>query len=128
MQPHIMSKSRVIQLFLSLIESVENIIPTIFTTEPMIEGMNYWRVRAKNALDEYGEFSSYRSIDIDTTPPPIPNLTAPADGASIRPYGSFIWDNPPTAVQTIFGYGTSNDPTGSPETVLLYCSSTRFIL
>lgn len=46
-------------------------------------GTWYWRVRAVNAQDEKGVWSSVRSLVIDVTPPAAPSLASPANNAVI---------------------------------------------
>jgi hypothetical protein len=46
------------------------------------EGSYSWRVQARDAALNWSGWSSARSLVIDTTPPSVPGLSNPADGAS----------------------------------------------
>ncbi len=56
------------------------------------DGRYFWRVRALNALGVPGKWSAKRSFTVDTVPPGVPVLRAPADGSSSRnTRPSFRW-------------------------------------
>ena len=54
---------------------------TTVTTDVLTEGMHYWKVRAKNSLGNYGEWSSYFTFEI--TGPEAPTLLSPENGEVI---------------------------------------------
>ena len=51
-----------------------------YTTPALSDDTYYWRVRAKDALDNWGAWSSTRSFIVDTTAPAAPVLANPVDG------------------------------------------------
>lgn len=53
---------------------------TYIPTTPISEGKWYWRVRTRDDEGIWGQFSQYRWLGIDITPPRKPNLTAQQDG------------------------------------------------
>ncbi|GAP20956.1 carboxypeptidase regulatory-like domain-containing protein [Leptolinea tardivitalis] len=58
----------------------------------LAEGVWYWHVRAKNAADEGGPWSAYRSFKVDRTGPVAPLLVSPADGTDdLRAIPVFTW-------------------------------------
>ncbi|MFC1926574.1 hypothetical protein ACFLWV_02360 [Chloroflexota bacterium] len=52
-----------------------------YTTDPLADGTYYWRTRAVDGVGNTGAWSDVWSFTIDTTGPPIPNQTSPADGS-----------------------------------------------
>lgn len=55
------------------------------------DGKYYWRVRARNDLDEPGDWSTPRYFVIDTTPPVAPDAKFPLNGATVRSLPMFRW-------------------------------------
>jgi hypothetical protein len=67
---------------------------TTFTPSAPItpDGLYYWRVRAFNAAGEPGAWSAARYFTLDTSPPPAPALSLPADNiAGMRAIPIFYW-------------------------------------
>ena len=56
------------------------VVPTEATTAALPDGTYFWRVRWRNASG-FSPFSVVRSFTIDTTPPSVPVLLSPANGA-----------------------------------------------
>lgn len=75
---------------------------------PFGDGQYYWRVRAYNASNQFGKWSSYRSFTIDTTGPSIPVLSSPANNSSTRT-PTFTWLSVSTAVSYEFQYDNNSD-------------------
>jgi len=50
-----------------------------FTTTTLAEDTYYWRVRAKDAYDNWSGWSAYRTLTVDTTAPDAPVLSTPTD-------------------------------------------------
>lgn len=57
----------------------------------LVDGTKYWRVRAINVHSEPGSWSVIRSLVIDTAAPNPPQLSGPADGATVRGTPTFTW-------------------------------------
>ena len=89
------------------------------------DGKYYWRVRAFNASNQFGKWSSARVFTIDTTGPSAPVLSSPVNNASIRSTPIFKWQNSSTAVSYEFQYD-NNANFSSPEYTSIrqtnYCS------
>ena len=69
---------------------------TSFTPgSPLAEDTYYWRVRGHNTssgCNEYGAYTPAWTVVIDTTPPAVPILSAPASGSlSGNPTPTFSW-------------------------------------
>ncbi|GEM_PF-1956008 len=60
---------------------------------PLPDGTYYWKVRGFN-----GRFSPTRKLVIDTTPPAIPTLTSPMDGANLNSTPTIRWSPSASAV------------------------------
>ncbi|MBN2305063.1 MAG: hypothetical protein JXQ72_11325 [Anaerolineae bacterium] len=54
-----------------------------YTADPLAEGRYFWRVRAINHLGAPGSWSAVWQVTVDTTPPAVPILIGPAEGASV---------------------------------------------
>ena len=54
---------------------------TTVTTDALADGMHYWKVRAKNSVGNYGEWSNYFTFEI--TGPEAPVLLSPENGEVI---------------------------------------------
>ncbi len=93
-----------------LVQSANDIVALSHVLDTLNDGKYYWRVRAMNENGDYGSWSAYRYFTIDTTPPAIPVLSTPLDGA--KPVGTptFYWKSSLTAVRYQFMYSTSSDP------------------
>ncbi len=84
------------------------------------DGTYYWRVRS-NGLD-YSEWSTARLFRVDTMPPNVPVLIAPADGATLNdPQPVLSWQPSADAVTYQVRLGNSNPPVATYST-----SSTSF--
>lgn len=86
------------------------------------DGVYYWRVRALNTLLQPGKASFVQTLTIDTTPPPIPTLTSPMDGAVLRRAPILRWARVPNAVLYEAQVSASVD-FSSPTTYRLRASS-----
>jgi large repetitive protein len=66
---------------------------TSFTPSALGENTYYWRVRAKTALNLFGNYSADLSFTVDTTAPPFaPNRIAPLDNTLTNlPRPTFTW-------------------------------------
>ena len=62
-----------------------------YSASDLPDGKYYWRVRAINTADTHGTWSLVRSFTIDTTPPPSPGLSSPANNTIVRAAPKFIW-------------------------------------
>ncbi|MCD6166249.1 hypothetical protein J7K19_06045, partial [bacterium] len=73
---------------------------TYTTTSPFTDGTYYWRVRAKDNLNNWGGWSTVWSFTIDTQGPPVPNLISPANGSTTNDNTpTFDWDDITDAVE-----------------------------
>lgn len=55
----------------------------ITSSVSLADGLYYWRIRTVNAYGLVSAWSTTRRFTLDTTPPPVPVLSAPADTASL---------------------------------------------
>ena len=62
-----------------------------YTASTLADGLYYWRVRAYNITPAPGAWSVARPFTIDTTPPPAPVLSTPANGSIYRSNPTFTW-------------------------------------
>ena len=58
----------------------DNFYPHTFSAD----GIYYWRVRAKDAANNWGPWADNFKLTLDTTPPDAPPLVWPADGENIN--------------------------------------------
>ena len=59
---------------------------------PLGDGVYYWQVRAYTPDLQPGKFSATSSFTIDTTPPPAPILTSPANNIQMSRRPVFSWN------------------------------------
>ncbi|MDI6792464.1 MAG: Ig-like domain-containing protein [bacterium] len=94
--------------FSSPVRSISGISPTIpttsYTPSPVLsEGTYYWRVRARDAAGNIGNWrqsnESPGSVTVDTTAPDAPYLTSPADGAYLKE--SMPWFSWPAVTDSV---------------------------
>ncbi|HLO33506.1 MAG TPA: ABC transporter substrate-binding protein [Anaerolineales bacterium] len=85
---------------------------TLSTSLP--DGKYYWRVRAYNAANQYGEWSAVRSFRVDTVPPAAPLLRFPINNASVRLAPTFRWFSVGSAVA--YQFEIDNDSNFSSPT------------
>jgi len=79
---------------------------TIGTDLP--DGTYYWHVKAIDAADNEGNWSSSRSFVVDTTIPPPPTLSSPANGSTITDATpTFAWTAVSGATSYTIEYSTS---------------------
>jgi hypothetical protein len=73
---------------------------TTFTVaDSLIEGNYTWKVRAKDEYGFYGNFSVERTFTLDLTPPSVPILVSPSNGATITTESQcLIWNTSSEAV------------------------------
>jgi predicted outer membrane repeat protein len=76
---------------------------------PLGDDEYFWRVRASNASNQPGAWSSIRTFTIDTTGPIAPTLISPTDNASSNRTPSFKWLSVPTAVLYELQYDNDSD-------------------
>ncbi|MHA1520117.1 MAG: Ig-like domain-containing protein [Promethearchaeota archaeon] len=58
------------------------------------DGVNYWRVRACDEAENWGDWSNIWTFEIDATPPNTPTLFSPIDDAVTNdPNPSFSWES-----------------------------------
>jgi hypothetical protein len=76
---------------------------------PFGDGQYYWHVRAYNASNQFGKWSSYRLFTIDMTGPSAPTLNSPINDASSNRTPTFKWLNTPDAVLYEFQYDNDSD-------------------
>ncbi|MBL8098101.1 MAG: PQQ-dependent sugar dehydrogenase [Anaerolineales bacterium] len=98
------------EIYIATDNSFNNIVlyqylnTTSFTpTTNLPDGTYYWKVRGFN-----GRFSPSRKLVIDTTPPAIPNLTSPMDGATLTSTPTFRWTPSAGAVLYEVQFSTDN--------------------
>ncbi|NHJ49922.1 MAG: hypothetical protein FK733_19170 [Asgard group archaeon] len=53
---------------------------TAYTCPGLTDNTYHWRVRARDAADNWGSYSSARNFEVDTMAPGSPGLVSPADG------------------------------------------------
>ena len=73
------------------------------------DGKYFWHVRAYNADNQPGAWSSIRTFTIDTTGPTAPVLTFPANNGSVRRTPTFKWGRSSTAVLYEFQYDNDSN-------------------
>ncbi len=81
---------------------------TSYAAASFVDGNYFWRVRANNANDQPGDWSSTRSFSIDTSGPSAPVLSLPANNASTRT-PTFRWGTVSGAVLYEFQYDDASD-------------------
>jgi len=98
------------EIYIATDNSFNNIVlyqylnTTSFTpTTNLPDGTYYWKVRGFN-----GRFSPSRKLVIDTTPPAIPTLTSPMDGATLTSTPTFRWTPSAGAVLYEVQFSTDN--------------------
>ncbi|MBC8213329.1 MAG: hypothetical protein H8E71_01650 [Candidatus Marinimicrobia bacterium] len=71
---------------------------TTVTTDALSDGMHYWKVRAKNSVGNYGEWSNYFTFEI--TGPESPTLLSPDNGEVIADaeIAELVWSTSEFAV------------------------------
>lgn len=100
----------------------EIVTETQYMAAPLADGRYYWRVQAINNLNVPGKWSGYWLLTVDTTPPPVPLLKTPANGALISTnLPTLVWNASATSVsyEVVFNQGstaTSVVYTGSAQT------------
>lgn len=85
-------------------------------TSAFTDGQYYWRVRAYDANNQFGKWSSTRSFTVDTTGPSAPILSSPTNNTSTRT-PTFKWLNVPTAVIYEFQYDNNSNFSSPTYTV-----------
>ncbi len=102
---------------------------TTFTLNvSLMDGTFYWRVKARDAAGNAGNWSSTWSFTVDTTGPNAPTLTAPVNG-SVLSNGTPIlsWEADPD-VTTYQLQIDDDDQFSSPETDILLSDSNYQVL
>lgn len=62
-----------------------------FTTTALNDGQYYWRVAAYDAGKNMSTWSNTRTFTVDTVKPAAPQLTAPANNATIQGIPTYMW-------------------------------------
>ena len=77
-----------------------NISKTSYKSDSLADGLYYWKVRARDAAGNWGQYSEVRSFTIDTQGPPAPSLISPDDTATLNDNTpSFDWTDVAGAAQ-----------------------------
>ncbi|MFN8413117.1 MAG: hypothetical protein U0Z26_12090 [Anaerolineales bacterium] len=71
---------------------------TFITSQPLVDGIYYWRVRAYNTDLQPGKFSTTQIFVVDTTPPPAPMPVSPANNSTSTKKPWLQWTNVDSAV------------------------------
>lgn len=80
-----------------------------YSASDLPDGKYFWRVRAVNTANTNGTWSLVRSFTIDTTPPPAPVLSSPANNAILRAAPKYIWKAVSGAVRYQLQYDDDAD-------------------
>jgi hypothetical protein len=63
-------------------------------TRTVVDGAHDWTVQALDGLGNASGYAAEWTVNVDTTPPPVPALAAPANGtATVNSNVSFSWQN-----------------------------------
>ncbi|MBX3036343.1 MAG: right-handed parallel beta-helix repeat-containing protein [Anaerolineales bacterium] len=89
---------------------------------PLADGIYYWRVYALNGNSQLGKASAIQTLTIDTTPPAIPTLTSPMDGAELKRSPILRWTRVSGGVIYELQVSTSSD-FSNPTTYTLRTNS-----
>jgi len=95
--------------FLQLKIHADVLSPTYTPVNPFSDGKYYWRVRSVNINNEYGAWSAYRILNLDTSAPASPILTSPLSGTIQRITPTFTWQSSATATRYQLSYDDAND-------------------
>jgi hypothetical protein len=79
-----------------------------YTPSALTDGTYYWRVRPIGFGNQTGKWTGAQKLTIDTTPPSIPNLSSPANGASSNGVPNHSWNSAGGATQYEFRYLTNS--------------------
>ena len=87
------------------------LLETTFTpTVELVDGIYYWRVRVIDGAGNVGDWSSARTLIIDTTPPTAPALISPENGAQTDNTPTFKWSAVEDPSDVIYTLQYSTDP------------------
>ncbi len=95
---------------------------TVIPVSPALaaDGRYYWRVRALNEWGVGGRWSKRYRYTLDTTPPAVPELRSPANGAAVRNTRMpFKWKPNPDVAFFEFQLSTNGDFGASALSVML---------
>jgi hypothetical protein len=96
---------------------------TSFTPTTFLpDGVYYWKICALNEILQPGKFSIVQTLTIDTTPPAIPTLTSPMDGAELKRSPILHWTRVSGGVIYELQVSTSSD-FSNPTTYTLRTNS-----
>ena len=95
--------------FTAIVQEQADYTTLTFTSAELADGKYYWRVRAQNAVDGYGKWSSSRYFTVDTTAPDAPTLLSPAYDSEIVGTPTFKWSRPSSAKYYQFAYNTEDN-------------------
>jgi hypothetical protein len=91
----------------SMVANETGILDPSFSSSALLDGKYYWRVRAVNTLNYPGVWSLVRAFTVDTTPPAVPSLLKPVNGAlNQRSAPLHIWTKPGGTVLFEIAYAT----------------------
>ncbi len=79
---------------------VSGLTDTSYTMPTLAEGAWYWHVKAIDLATNESAYSSDWSFTVDTTPPAVPTLAAPANGGSINDNTPALHWHPATGADT----------------------------
>ncbi|MHA1520116.1 MAG: hypothetical protein ACTSRK_08025 [Promethearchaeota archaeon] len=69
-------------------------ISTTYTATTLVDDIYYWRVRACDEAENWGDWSGIWTFEVDSTAPNIPSLLIPIHGAILNdPTPSFTWES-----------------------------------
>jgi len=106
---------------------VTGITDTNYTMPTLAENTWYWHVKAIDLATNESAYSSDWSFTVDTTPPAVPTLAAPADGGSINDNTPALDWHPATGASTYtLEYADNSGFTGS--TVVSDIADTTYTL
>ncbi len=92
--------------FTNIIHSNDNGLSP-YAPPALTDGTFYWRVRAYNAVNHPGIWSSSRTFTIDTTGPSAPTLSFPTNGVFTSRTPTFKWS--PASTATAYEFQYDND-------------------
>ena len=95
--------------FTTIVQEMDDITNLAYIAGELPDGRYYWRVRAVNAIGNYGGWSKAFYFTVDTLPPDAPLLTSPVSGSEVVGTPTFVWSRPSTAKYYQYQYNTVDD-------------------
>ena len=105
--------------FTTIVEEMDDLADTAYSSAALADGGYYWRVRAKNENGTYGSWSYTRYFVVDTTPPLVPVLRSPSNSSTVSGTPKFRWYTVSGAKYYQFEYSAIDS---DPENTYLYRS------